>query len=258
MINRIPFYRVLVLVIAFSPLSLFSQSDSAAIEKLRTESGVDPTRVATRVGLSILVQDQRERAGIITNRLAINLGVNRWSINAKLETAARTTGIPGTGFESSFGDFRLNILNAFFVKGKHALAANAEFLVPTAKPGFGQPYFSVTPALTYSYTINPTLFFAIQPQYTFDLISDPGYPDLSVLTIRTFLAKFTKTGYFFVLEPRPIIDFGNSKTDLVISPIIGKSLGSGFNLILLGEFPVTNNIHDTRGIVWQFGFNKNF
>jgi hypothetical protein len=116
----------------------------------------------------------------------------------------------------------------------------------------------VTPALTYSYTIDPTLFFAIQPQYTFDLISDPAFPDLSVLTIRTFLAKFTKTGYFFVLEPRPIIDFGNSKTDLVISPILGKSLGGGFNLILLGELPVTNNIHDTRGIVWQFGFNKNF
>jgi hypothetical protein len=235
-----------------------AQTDSAALEKLRTESGVDPTRVATRVGLSVIAQDQRGQAGIITNRLSMNLGVGRWSLNAKLETATKTSGIPGTGFESSFGDFRLNILNAFFVKGKHALAGNAEFLVPTAKPGFGQPYFSVTPALTYSYTINPSLIFAIQPQYTFDLISDPAFPDLSVITIRCFLAKFTKTGYFFVIEPRPIFDLGNDKFDFVISPIMGKSLGGGFNLILLTEIPVTNNIHDTRGIVWQFGFNKNF
>jgi hypothetical protein len=235
-----------------------AQSDSAAIEKLRTESGVDPTRVATRVGLSIVAQDLPGRAGIITNRLSLNLGVNRWSLSARLETAARTTGVPGTGFESSFGDFRINVLNAFLVKGKHAFAANAEFVVPTAKLGFGLPYFSVTPALTYSYTINPTLIFAVQPQYTFDLISDPAFPDLSVLTIRSFMAKFTKTGYFFVFEPRPIIDFGNDKVDFVISPIIGKSLGGGFNLIVLGEFPLTNNIHNARGIVWQFGFNKNF
>jgi hypothetical protein len=235
-----------------------AQSDSASLEKLRTESGVDPTRIATRVGMSVLTQDLPEKAGLITTRATMNLGINRWSINAKLETVSRHTGVPGSGFESSFGDIRLNFLNAFFVKGKHAMAANAEFLVPMAKAGFGQPYFSVTPALTYSYTIKPTLFFAVQPQYTFDLISDAAYPDLSVMTVRIFLAKFTKTGYFFVFEPRPIVDFTADKIDFVISPILGKSLGSGFNLILLSEYPLTNNLHNTRGIVWQFGFNKNF
>ena len=69
--------------------------------------------------------------------------------------------------------------------------------------GMGSQYFSATPGsyITYSYTINPSLFLAFQPQYTFQLLKDPLYPDLSVLTIRSFLAKFTKTGYFFVLEP---------------------------------------------------------
>jgi hypothetical protein len=79
-----------------------------------------------------------------------------------------------------------------------------------------------------------------------------------VLTIRSFLAKFTETGYFFVFEPRPIFDFGNDNFDLILSPIIGKSLGAGFNLIGLAEFPLTNNYRENRGILYQFGFNKNF
>lgn len=186
------------------------------------------------------------------------MGVNRWSLALKAESVTRKPAIPGEGFNSGFGDMRFNILNAFFVKGKHALAANAEFVIPTGGQKYGAGYFSVTPALTYSYTINPTLFLAVQPQYTFQLMKDPQYPDLSVITIRSFLAKFTQSGFFFVFEPRPIFDLGNNKTDFVLSPIIGKSLGAGFNLIALAEFAATENLKNNRGQVYQFGFNKNF
>lgn len=89
-------------------------------------------------------------------------------------------------------------------------------------------------------------------------MKDPAYPDLSVLTVRSFLAKFTSNGLFFVFEPRFIFDFGNSKTDFLISPIVGKSLEAGFNLIGLLEIPVTSNYRDLRGTLYQFGFNKNF
>jgi hypothetical protein len=115
-----------------------------------------------------------------------------------------------------------------------------------------------TPALTYSYTINPSFFAAVQPQYSFHLLKDDAYPDLSVLTIRSFLAKFTKTGYFFVIELRPVFDFENQNSDLVISPIIGKSLGGGFNLLFLAEFPTSQVTIDNIGMLYQLGFNKNF
>jgi hypothetical protein len=244
--------------LAVISMTVSAQTDSINIEKLRTESGVDPTRVQSRIGYTILIYDQKERAGQINNRMGFTLGVNRWSFTAKYEVITKTTGIPGTGFSTGFGDLRFSILNAFYVKGNNALAGSVEFSMPTGKPGFGSQYFSATPAITYSYTINPSLFLAIQPQYTFQLMKDPLYPDQRVLTIRSFLAKFTKTGYFFVFEPRPVFDFSKNTVDLIISPIIGKSLGAGFNLIGLAEFPVTNNFGETRGILYQFGFNKNF
>jgi hypothetical protein len=130
--------------------------------------------------------------------------------------------------------------------------------LPTGKQGFGSQLFSATPALTYSYTINQSLFLAIQPQYTFAIAKDDLYPDLSILTNRIFIAKFTKTGLFYVFEPRTIIDFENKNFDLILSPIVGKSLGAGFNLVGLMEIPTKKSTIDDRGILYQIGFNKNF
>lgn len=233
-------------------------ADSIQVETLRKESGVDPTRVASRVAYSLLYYDKKNNQGQINNRAGLTLGIDRWSIGIKYEVISKTGAQPGSGFETGMGDVKFSLLNAFYVKGKSALAGSAEFSIPTGKQGFGSQYFSVTPALTYSYTIHPTLFVAVQPQYTFHLLKDELYPDLSVLTIRSFLAKFTKTGYFFVLELRPVFDFSNSTNDLVISPIMGKSLGSGFNLIFLAEFPTSGFTVENRGNLFQLGFNKNF
>jgi hypothetical protein len=254
--KRFPF--AIVLLTTYSTLFAQHQPDFVDLEKLRKESGIDPTRVQSRAGYSFLMYDLEGSAGQINNRLSLNLGVNTWNFSMKYDVISRTTGEPGTGFNSGMGDIRFSVLNAFYVEGKHALAASAEFSMPTGKPGFGSQYFSATPAITYSYTIKPSLILAFQPQYTFQLMKDPLYPNLSVLTIRSFLAKFTKTGYFFVFEPRPIFDFGNNTVDFIISPIIGKSLGAGFNLIVLAEIPVTNTYRENKGILYQLGFNKNF
>jgi hypothetical protein len=89
-------------------------------------------------------------------------------------------------------------------------------------------------------------------------MKDPLYPEISVLTIRAFIAKFTNKGYFFVFEPRPIIDFENGSAELILSPIIGKALGGGFNFIMLAEFPTKSASYDTKGALYQFGFNKSF
>lgn len=248
---------VLFLLFSISVLAQ-TESDSVKLEKLRRESGVDPTRVQSRAGYTFLVYDQEGAAGQVTNRFSMNIGVNRWAFSAKYDVVSLTTGEAGSGFKSGMGDIRFSMLNAFYVKGKHALAGSAELSMPTGKPGFGTQYFSLTPALTYSYTIKPSLIFAIQPQYTFHLMKDPLYPALSVITIRSFLAKFTQKGYFFVFEPRPIVDLTNDRFDLILSPIIGKALGGGFNLIVLAEFPTNETTIKTRGNLYQFGFNKNF
>jgi hypothetical protein len=237
---------------------LFAQSDSIAIDKLRTESGVDPTRVNSRVGYSVLYFDKANNASSISNKLNIILGVNRWSFSVKPEITSMHTGKPGAGFETGFSDLKFSILNAFFIKGKHSLAGSVEFNFPFGKQGFGSQYFSATPAITYSYTINTSLFLAVQPQYSFAIAKDVLMPDLSVLTNRIFLAKFTKTGMFYVFEPRTIFDFENNSFDCILSPIIGKSLGAGFNLIGLMEIPTNQSTVNNRGILYQIGFNKNF
>lgn len=61
-----------------------------------------------------------------------------------------------------------------------------------------------------------------------------------------------------MIEPRPVIDFTNDRTYFVLSPIIGKALGGGFNLIALAEIPATQETKDAFGTIYQFGFNKSF
>ena len=108
----------------------------------------------------------------------------------------------------------------------------------------------------HSFTINPALFFATHPQYTFHLFKDGAAPDLQVLTIRSFLATFTSSGYFFVFEPRPVFDFANDITDVVLSPIVGKALGAGFNVLPLAEFPTGSKARELRGNLYQVGLQK--
>ena len=252
---------ILILFLFVCGKTFAQQPDSTEIKKLsklRTESGVDPTRVQSKASYSMLIYDPVVNPGRVNNKFSMNIGIKRWSFSAKYDIVTKLSPIKGNGFSSGSGDFRFSVLNAFFVKGKHALAASAEFSVPTGAPGYGSQYFSLTPALTYSFTITPSLFFAIQPQYTFPLLKDPAYPSLGILTVRTFLAKFTQSGYFFVFEPRPIYDFTNKKFDMIISPILGKALGKGFNLLYLMEIPVTTSMYEKTGILYQFGVNKSF
>ncbi len=229
-----------------------TETDSAKVEQVRTQSGVDPTRIQTRVGYSIYTNDPEGPVFLVFNRLSANFGIGRWSINTKFEWGSRTGDIPGTGFHSGIGDFKFSLLNAFLAKGKHAMAASAEFALPTGKQGIGLQYFSTTPSLTYSYTIKTTLVFALQPQYTFALAKDPISPPLSSLTIRSFLGHFSPEGYFVVFEARPIFNFNTSNAGLILSPILGKSIGKGFNLAALAEFAITEN---SRVSKYQIGFN---
>ncbi len=250
-------YFIIVLLLSISNI-VMAQSDTISVDKLRTESGVDPTRVNSRVGYSVLYYDKAFNASSISNKINIILGVNRWSFSLKPEIISIHNGQSGTGFHSGFSDLKFSILNAFYLNGKHSLAGSVEFTIPLGKQDLGSQIFAATPAITYAYTINTSLFLAIQPQYTFSIAKDNLYPDLAILTNRIFIAKFTKKGVFYVLEPRTIIDFETNTFDFILSPIVGKSLGAGFNLIGLMEIPTKQSTIDSRGILYQIGFNKNF
>lgn len=248
-------------LILFSTFA-FAQEKDASVDQIRTQSGIDPTRVSSRAGYSFLVYDKLDENVQINNRISANLGVNRWSFQLKADFVS-VNSVPGGGFASGFGDLKVNVLNAFYVKGRSAMAGAVEFGLPTASSSIASyagmgGYLYATPSLTYSYTINPGLMTAIQPQYSFNLAKNVNYPDMSMLTVRMFVAKFFKSGFFFVLEPRPMYDFKNERFDFIISPILGQALGAGYNLIFLSEIYTKPSSAHAKGNVFQFGLNKSF
>jgi hypothetical protein len=260
-VQRIKFFRtttLLAILFILAGSTLHGQTDSLALEKIRKESGVDPTKIQSRVGYSFQAYDRTGTSGQINNKLSLTLGVGKWSLGLKYEAISKTSTFPEKGFKSGFGDIRFSTLNAFYVHGKHALAASAEFSMPTAKPGFGTQQATLSPSLTYAYTISSSLILAVQPQYLFSMMKGNDQKSISVVTIRSFLAYFDRSGYFLVFEPRPVFDFGNGLNYIVLSPIAGKSIGGGFNLLLIMEYPMNAQIRQNSGVLYQFGFNKNF
>ena len=115
-----------------------------------------------------------------------------------------------------------------------------------------------TAGVTFSYTIKPTLIIAAQPQYTFAPVKDAAVADISTVTIRSFLAHFHASGWFYVFEPRPVFDLANDNFDLVLSPIAGKNLAKGFSVVVLAEFHLDPQVRDVRGNQYQLGLSRNF
>lgn len=257
------FLTILLLITAWTSFGQTTQETDQTLDRLRTESGIDPTRITSRFGYSYMFIDKEASNAQINNRIVATIGVNHWSFALKADVVT-TNQAPGGGWSAGFGDLRFNFLNAFYVKGRSALAGSVEFGIPTASRSVGPyagmgSYFYATPSLTYSLTINPSLMFAVQPQYTFAITkAADNYPDLNILTLRIFLAYFSSSGYFFVIEPRPVYDFTSSNFDLIISPIIGKSLGGGFNLAFLAEIPTNKSNLHTKGATYQLGISKSF
>lgn len=105
--------------------------EQSEIDKIRTESGVDPTRVASRFAYSIIVLDPRGAAVELRNRVKYTLGVNRWSFAIREELISRHSGDPGTGFDTGPSDVTLSVLSAFYTDPKNAFAASVEASLPT-------------------------------------------------------------------------------------------------------------------------------
>lgn len=250
-------FIILLPVIAPAQTEEDMAAEEEKIEKIRTESGVDPTRVSSRFGYSVTFFDRPDSKSQVSNRVSLYLGIRRWLFTIRGELASINNNTE-SGFTTGLGDTKFSVQNTFFVKNKFAMVLAADIIAPTGKAGFGSQYFSISPSIVFSYSIDPSMFLAIQPQYSFAPARNKVYPRMNALSARVFVAKFTKTGWYFLLEPRPAYDFTGKRFEMIISPLIGKSLGGGFNLIAMAELPVTKATADTRGFSYLLGFNMNF
>jgi hypothetical protein len=249
----------LIVLVLFNFLlkGLSAQTDTLSIENIRGLTGIDPIIIHSKIQNNLYVLDTKGPSAKITNTLGVSFGVKRWSTSMKVSAVSLISGSPGEGFKSGFGDMKLSVQNRIYSKNKHSVAVSGELAVPTGKPGFGSQYFSFTPILTYTYSIMPSLLFALQPQYSFHLIKDPLSPDLSTVTVRSLLAKFTKKGSAYGLEVKPMLNLATNKFTAFLSPFFSNSLGGGFNMLLMCDLPVNSYAVET-GPTYQVGINRNF
>jgi len=233
------------------------QKDTVSIEHLRGHSGLDPIIIHSKIVLNSYINDPKGPSGIITNTAGLALGIQRWSMGLDYSYVSKMVGAPGDGFQSAAGDIKFSLSNKIYGKGKHSIAITGGLTFPTGKMGYGSQYLLLTPILTYSYALKPSVILALQPQYSFHLMKDPLYPEVSLLTIRALFAKFTRNGYVFGLETKPTMNFAANNFVIFISPFVSRSLGAGFNIMFLCDIPA-NSLAIDRGPTFQFGINRNF
>lgn len=233
------------------------QKDTTSIEHVRAASGIDPIIIRSKIVFTSFINNPKGPSGSITNTAGLSLGVKNWAVGIYGSEVTVLSGNPGEGFHSATGDFMLSLQNTVYSRGKHAIAVTGVLTFPTGKKGCGSQYFSLTPVLTYIYALKPSLIFAVQPQYSFHLLKDPVYPPLRMLSVRSLVAKFTKTGFVYGLEIKPTINLEADKFYLFLSPFVSKSLGAGFNVLFLYDMPINKPARD-KGPTFQLGINRNF
>lgn len=257
------FLTLLLLLPAFASFAQ-EPEEHLSLEEVRTQSGVDPTRIISKIGFSTWYFDKEAGNAQVNNRISATFGVDDWAFNVRMDLVS-INNVPGRrGFVTGAGNMKVNILNSFYNNGRHALAASVDLAFPTASQAIDAAaglngYFYLTPALTYSYTINQGLMVAAQPQYSFALAKgEADYPAMSLLTVRMFIAKFWDSGLFAVFEPRPMYDFTRDRFDLILSPIVGKALGGGYTLTFLAEIPVRKESLHNVGALFLIGVKRTF
>ncbi len=233
------------------------QTDTTSIEHVRAQSGIDPITINSRVLFTSYINDPKGPSGIITNTAGITLGIRKWYLGMFGSTVSFMSGKPGEGFSSGTGDVLLSVQNRVYMHGRHGIAITGVIVYPIGKRGFGSQYLSFTPAFTYLYAIKPSLIMVLQSQYSFHLMKDPAYPPLSLLSARAILAKFKRTGTAYGLEAKPTINLQSNVFYFFLSPFLSKSLGAGFNLILLADIPLNKHAVD-KGPTYEIGINRIF
>jgi hypothetical protein len=231
--------------------------DTLSMVSVRAASGVDPINIKSRILFTSHINNPKGPAVNIMNNAGVLVGIRNWYIGFYGSAATVLSGIPGEGFKSGCGDFMITLQDRFYMHGKHGLAITGALVFPTGKRGFGSQYFSFTPVFTWLYEFNRSLIMVIQPQYSFHLVKDPAYPPLRLLSARAIVAKFTKTGYAFCLQVKPVINLQSDSFYCYVSPFVNRALGAGFNVLFLYDIPV-NKTAANLGPAFEIGINRYF
>ncbi|HEX5817410.1 MAG TPA: hypothetical protein VFY20_00930 [Gemmatimonadales bacterium] len=233
-------------------------SDSAAAERVRTESGIDPTRVISVASVALEVvdfPDDRFTSAVIPR---IGIGAGAWSAVLDGRIAAISSGEAGAPLVTGFGDVGLTVARAFRGGRRHAFAAAAELVVPVGSEGVGSGAVAITPAFTWAWTLRPTLVIAAQSQWARSLLRASGAAEQSLLTLRGYVATFRPSGWFFVLEGRVAQDFVRERADVIVSPVAGRNIGKGLSLAGLFELPVSSRGRERYGMLARVGAQRAF
>jgi hypothetical protein len=232
--------------------------DSAAAERVRTESGIDPTRIVSVAGVGFEVVDfpgDRFASAVIPR---LGIGAGAWSAALDTRLAATYAGEPGASLVTGLGDVGLTLVRAFRPAARHAVAVGAELSLPVGRPEIGGRAVSVTPSVTWAWTLRPWLVVAAQPQYERSLLRASDAPATSILTLRGFVAVFRPSGWFYVLEGRVREDFELGRSYAQVAPVVGKNIGRGFNLAATLDLPLSSAARDRFGVLWRVGVQRVF
>ena len=257
-------YHLMIVMLCFFCLSTelsaqtdTNRKDTLSYEQIRGQSGLDPVIIHSKYIFTSFINDLEGSSCLITNTAGILLAIKKWGLSLESSVVTVKSKSSGDGFSSGLGDIKFTLSNKIYAKGKHSIAVAGKLGFPTGKAGFGSQYLSLTPVLTYIYAPNPSIILALQPQYSFHLLKNSLYPDLSLLTVKLLFAKFHKSGFVYGVELKPGMNFTGSDFNLFISPFLSQSLGAGFNLLFLCDMPATGATIK-KGATYQLSFNRNF
>ena len=146
------FLTLLLLLPAFASFAQ-EPEEHLSLDEVRTQSGVDPTRIISKIGFSTWYFDKEAGNAQVNNRISATFGVDDWAFNVRMDLVS-INNVPGRrGFVTGAGNMKVNILNSFYNNGRHALAASVDLAFPTASQAIDAAaglngYFYLTPALT--------------------------------------------------------------------------------------------------------------
>ena len=186
----------LLFIFMFCFRALYSQQvdsiESKKLDNLRTESGVDPTRVSSRVNFTFEFIDPQGPGYSFNTVLKANVGIAKWSfaLKTKIKSTYQGNSGPGEMMKKGFDDLTFSIGNTVFYKGRHAINIGADLVAPIGSSDFSGQAFLFTPNFTYAVTISPEFIFAINPQYSMTVVRTENVQRVSLLTVRPFLQHF--------------------------------------------------------------------
>ena len=125
------FLTLLLLLPAFASFAQ-EPEEHLSLDEVRTQSGVDPTRIISKIGFSTWYFDKEAGNAQVNNRISATFGVDDWAFNVRMDLVS-INNVPGRrGFVTGAGNMKVNILNSFYNNGRHALAASVDLAFPTA------------------------------------------------------------------------------------------------------------------------------